>query len=362
VTAGEYGLGVAGSVGFDAHVPNVARIYDYLLGGKDHFAADREAAKQVLASVPGAAVAARANRRFLGRAVWHLARDEGVTQFLDIGTGLPTMGNVHEVAQIANRDARVVYCDNDPLVVVHANALMADDVRVAAVRADLRQPGHLLGLPGVRAIIDLDRPLAVLLVAVLHFVEDDEDPWGIVDAIRRELAPGSFVVISHVTGDEITADAVRQAAGVYQVATTPGVARSREDISRFFAGLDMMEPGLTDVRAWPNMLDGHPQPVLFYGGVGRVPHAAHTTSPGGALASQGRSWVTTLDGQRLRQLRQQHGLSQERLAVLAGISAATVARLERRPASSCRGRTLARLAAALGERPTAMISSASPVT
>ncbi|MFI5066778.1 MAG: SAM-dependent methyltransferase [Streptosporangiales bacterium] len=146
-----------GSQGFDVRVPNVARIYDYLLGGKDNFAADRAAAGELLAAVPDAAVAARANRRFLGRAVWHLARDAGIRQFLDIGTGLPTRGNVHEIARPAGQDARVVYCDNDPLVAVHAS--------VAAVHGNLRQPRQLLARPALRAQLNLDEPVVVLLVA-----------------------------------------------------------------------------------------------------------------------------------------------------------------------------------------------------
>lgn len=214
------GAARTGSQGSDVSVPNVARIYDYLLGGKDNFAADRAAAGELLAAVPDAAVAARANRRFLGRAVWHLACDVGIRQFVNIGTGLPTEGNVHEIARAAGRSARVVYCDNDPLVVVHANALLADNLNVAAVQADLRQPCHLLNLPALHAHLDLDEPVAVLLVVVLHFIEDSEDPQGIVEAIKQHLAPGSFVVISHVTADEISADATRQATDVYQILAT----------------------------------------------------------------------------------------------------------------------------------------------
>ena len=263
-----------GSQGFDATIPNVARIYDYLLGGKDNYAADREAARELLAAVPDALHAARANRRFLGRAVWHLAREAGIRQFLDIGTGLPTQGNVHEIAQAADRHARVVYCDNDPLVALHASALLADNISVAAVQADLRHPDQLLTLPTVRTLLDLDEPVAVLLVAVLHFIQDSEDPWAIVKAIKHKLAPGSFVVISHVTGDEIPTGATRQAAAIYEGASAPGVARAKPDIARFFDGLDMLDPGLTDVCAWRSDLDRTPRPALFYGGVGCKPQLA----------------------------------------------------------------------------------------
>lgn len=256
--------------GLDVSVPNVARIYDHLLGGKDNFAADREAARQLLAAVPDAARAARANRAFLARAVRYLAEEAGIRQFLDIGTGLPTRGNVHEVAHDTDPLAHVVYCDNDPIVMVHANALLANTVTVMAVHADLRYPRHLFSLPVVRTLIDLAEPVAVLLVAVLHFIEDSEDPWALVDQIKRRLAPGSFMVISHVSADEISAAARQQAADVYQKASAPGVARSEADIARFFDGLDLVPPGLVNVSAWrPPHLPLSPRPALFYAGIGR---------------------------------------------------------------------------------------------
>ena len=258
--------------GLDVTVPNVARIYDHLLGGKDNFEADREAARRLLAVVPDAARAARANRTFLARAVQFLGREAGIRQFLDIGTGLPTRGNVHEIAQIANPQAHVLYTDIDPMVVVHASALLANSLTVAATQADLRQPDHLFTMPVTRTLIDTSQPLAVLLVAVLHFLPDNENPWALVDRIKRKLAPGSYVVISHVTADEIPAGAARQAAEVYRHASAPGVARSRDDIARFFSGLDMVAPGLVDVAAWRTPhLAGQPRPALFYAGIGRKP-------------------------------------------------------------------------------------------
>ena len=258
--------------GLDVTVPNVARIYDHLLGGKDNFEADRDAARRLLQAVPDAARAARANRAFLARAVRFLAHEAGICQFLDIGTGLPTRGNVHEIAQHANPQAHVLYCDTDPMVVVHANALLANSLTVAATHADLRQPDHLFTMPVMRTLIDTSQPLAVLLVAVLHFLPDHDDPWALVDQIKHKLAPGSYVVISHVTADEIPARAAQQAAEVYQDASAPGVARSRGDIGRFFSGLDMLAPGLVDVSAWraPH-LAGQPRPALFYAGIGRKP-------------------------------------------------------------------------------------------
>ena len=257
--------------GLDVTVPNVARIYDYLLDGKDNFEADREAARRLLEAVPDAARAARANRAFLARAVQFLAREAGIRQFLDIGTGLPTRGNVHEIAQVANPQAHVVYSDIDPMVVVHASALLANSLTVAATHADLRQPDQLFTMPVIRTLIDTSQPLAVLLVAVLHFLPENDDPWALVDRIKRKLAPGSYVVISHVTADEIPRGAARQAAEVYRDASAPGVARSRDDIARFFSGLDMVAPGLVDVAAWRAPHLAGQRPALFYAGIGRKP-------------------------------------------------------------------------------------------
>ncbi len=235
---------------FDPTVPNVARIYDFLLDGKDNYAADRDAARRLQDAVPGAAQAARDNRRFLGRAVRFLAGEEGIRQFLDIGTGLPTRGNVHEIAQAVSSRARVVYADNDPVVVTHARALLADSLTVTAVQGDLRDPDHLLGLPDVKTFIDWDEPVAVLMVAVLHFLEDRENPWAVVDAYTAQMAPGSYLVLSHVTGDDTPGDMVRQAAEVYEHASAPGLARSHAQIARFFDGLDMVAPGLVNPTQW----------------------------------------------------------------------------------------------------------------
>jgi S-adenosyl methyltransferase len=200
------------------------------------------AARALLAAVPEAAGAARDNRAFLARAVRFLSRDAGIRQFLDIGTGLPARGHVHEIAREADLLARVVYCDNDPVVVAHANALLADAPTVAAAQCDARFPDHLITHPQVRALINFDQPVAVLLVAVLHFLEDSEGPWAAVRAIKDRLAPGSYLVVSHVTGDEITLAALRQARAVYRGASAPGTARCREDIERFFDGLEWWSP------------------------------------------------------------------------------------------------------------------------
>jgi hypothetical protein len=265
---------------FDTDVPNVARIYDVLLGGKDNFAADRAAAEELLKAVPGATAAARENRAFLGRAVRFLAGEAGIRQFLDIGAGLPAAGNVHEIAREADPLARVVYTDCDPVVVLHANVLLANTVTVAAVDADLRYPEDLLGSPGVRALIDFDQPVAVLLVAVLHFVEDGENPQRIVNYIKERLAPGSYLAVSHVTGDDLAPEARQQAQAVYENASAPGVARARDDIARFFDGLVMLAPGLVNVRDWrPDRLARSPGETLFYAGIGRKPASPRESMP-----------------------------------------------------------------------------------
>jgi hypothetical protein len=260
---------------FDPAVPNVARIYDCLMGGKDNFAADRRAAAKLLEAVPGAAVAARENRAFLHRAVRYLAGDAGIRQFLDIGAGLPAARAVHEIVHGLVPPPAVVYADNDPLVIRHADALISGAPGVAAIQADLRNPRALLEQATWRNLIDLARPVAVLLVAILHFIEDSEDPWGIVNRLKDRMAPGSYLVITHVTADHIPAQAARQARDAYAGASAPGVPRSRAQIARFFGGLEMVSPGPVNVPGWrPDAIGPAPGPALFYAGIGRK------TSPG----------------------------------------------------------------------------------
>ena len=254
---------------FDPDVPNVARIYDWLLGGKDNFAADRQAASRLLEAVPGAAVAARENRAFLGRAVRFLAEEAGVRQFLDIGTGLPSARAVHEIVRGVVPMPRVVYADDDPVVVSHARALLGDSLSTVVVTADLRQPWDLFARPTVRSLINLAEPVAILLVAVLHFVEDHENPWAIVNCYKDLMAPGSYLVISHVTADHLSEDAARKARAAYDGASAPGVARTRDQIAGFFAGLDMVAPGLVDVSEWrPDVIGAPPGPAVFHAGIG----------------------------------------------------------------------------------------------
>jgi hypothetical protein len=256
--------------GFDPNVPNVARIYDWLLGGKDNFAADRLAAAKLLDAVPGAAVAARENRAFLNRVVRYLAGEAGIGQFLDIGAGLPAARAVHEIVNGLAPPSIVVYVDNDPVVIRHADALVSGRPGVAAIQADLRQPAALLDQATRRELIDLARPVAILLIAVLHFVEDSEDPWAIVSRFKDQMAPGSYLVISHVTADHITPGAAQGARDAYAGASAPGVARTRAQVARFFGGLDMVSPGLVSVSGWrPDEIGPAPGPALFYAGIGR---------------------------------------------------------------------------------------------
>jgi hypothetical protein len=254
----------------DTSTPNPARIYDYLLGGKDHFPTDRAAAEELLAVVPQAAEGARENHAFLQRAVRFLAQ-QGIRQFLDVGTGLPTQGNVHQVAQSVAPDARVVYVDNDPVVHAHANALLAGD-ETAAVLADLRQPEQLLGHPAVGRLLEVERPVGLLVVAVLHFVRDEEDPAGIVAQLRDMLAPGSYLVVSHATAD-FHPEVAGRVTAIYQRASAPLVLRSRDEIARLFDGFELLPPGLVQPAAWrPDPTpDGSASQSAggFYAGVGR---------------------------------------------------------------------------------------------
>jgi hypothetical protein len=260
-------------------VPNPARIYDYLLGGKDNFPADRDVAEQLLAIAPVARDVVEDNRAFLGRVVRHLVQEAGVRQFIDLGSGLPTQGNVHEIAQAGAADARVVYVDNDPMVVTHSRALLAGD-NTAAVQADLREPESILTHPEVGQLIDFDQPVALLLMAILHFLPDDEGPVGIVARFRDALPAGSYVAISHGTRDiparpdmspaEMT-EMGTKVERLYQLTTASLVTRTHAEVERFFDGLELLDPGVVEIQRWrPD--DRRPMlPGGFYGGVGRKP-------------------------------------------------------------------------------------------
>jgi hypothetical protein len=233
---------------YDLGTPNPARIYDYLLGGKDNFPTDRAAAEELLALVPEARAGARENRAFLGRVVRYLAREAGIRQFLDVGTGMPTQGNVHEVAHAMAPDARVLYVDNDPVVHVHADALLAAPT-TAAVLADLREPERIVSHPKTRKLLDFTRPVAVLLVAVLHFLEDADHPAEVVACLRDAVPPGSYLVVSHATGD-FRPGIAQKVTEVYDKASAPLVLRSRDQVAALFHGFELLPPGLVQPAAW----------------------------------------------------------------------------------------------------------------
>jgi hypothetical protein len=259
--------------GIDTTTPNVARIYDYLLGGKDNFAADREAAGQLVAAIPDVAAIARDNRSFLGRVVRYLTGQAGVRQFLDLGGGLPTQANVHELAQGVAPDVRVVYVDNDPVVASHGRALLFTRDRVAMVLADLRDPASVWQHPDVADLLDWTRPIAVLCTSTLHFVADEDEPHQIIAQYRDRMAPGSYLAITHGTMEEDPAGERDKAAGVYRRASSQLHVRPLADVRRFFDGFQLVEPGLVWITEW------RPEPGTaptgraqsMRGGVGRKP-------------------------------------------------------------------------------------------
>lgn len=262
---------------FDPSVPNVARIYDFLLGGKDHYHSDREAAERILDIEPGAAVAARENRGFLRRVVEFLAGEAGVRQFLDIGSGLPAAGNVHQVAQAAAPESRVVYVDSDPVVLANARALLVSGPRGACdyVGSDLRDTGTVVA--GAARTLDFTRPVAVLLLSIMHFIPDRDDPWGIARRLMDAVPPGSYLAVSHAAAEHISAAAIDEMDAVYAGTASGGVTpRPLPDIVKFLSGLELVDPGVTDITAWrpdAGETGGGSRPVLFYGCVGRKPGA-----------------------------------------------------------------------------------------
>jgi hypothetical protein len=258
----------------DITTPNIARMYDYYLGGKDHFEVDRAAAAQVLALIPGLREATRQNRRFLRRVVRFLA-EAGIDQFLDIGVGLPTQGAVHEVALEVNPDARILYVDYDPVVVRYGQALLATSDRSLMVQGNLRCPAELLTNPH----LDFSRPVAILLFAILHFLADDEDPAGIVACLRDGVAPGSYLAISHI-GTDFFPDkaALSRAVAVYEQASERVWPRGREQILALFDGFELLDPGLVPKHQWrPDDGDAAQNaentPNIQWGAVARKPQA-----------------------------------------------------------------------------------------
>jgi SAM-dependent methyltransferase len=249
-------------------------MYDYYIGGKNHFAADRELADAALAHWPAGRIGLRENRRFLGRAVRYLAGQAGIRQFLDIGSGLPTTSNVHEIAQQVDRCCRVVYVDNDPMVLAHARALLASapEGRAAYIQADLKSPLDILTSPVVRSVLDFDRPVALMLIAVLHFLREEDKPEAVLQTLLDALPPGSYLAASHMTLEH-DPEGVGGGQRVYRRAGLPMQARDSDEFAALaFSGLELMPPGVVLVSEWrPDSKAPRPSPaeVSCYGGVAR---------------------------------------------------------------------------------------------
>ncbi|MFG2573045.1 SAM-dependent methyltransferase [Streptomyces sp. NPDC048481] len=258
------------SPAIDTSKPHPARMYDYFLGGKDNYEVDQEAAERFIRAAPEVRLAVRANRRFMHRAVRHVVGEGGVRQILDIGTGLPTEPNVHRTARAVAPGTRVAYVDNDPIVSAHARSLLDDDELTSVVLADLRDPRAVLDHPEVRRVVDFDEPVALLLVAVLHFLTEEDDPDAVVATLLDALPAGSHLVLSHATLD-LHDDSREDAVNVYRNATATMNPRGHARVLRFFGGLDLVEPGLVPVPDWrpdePPRADD--PPIGIYGGVAR---------------------------------------------------------------------------------------------
>ncbi|GGL15962.1 SAM-dependent methyltransferase [Mangrovihabitans endophyticus] len=260
----------------DTSVAHPARRYDYWLGGKDNFAADRASGDAIEKIYPHIRTSAQQNRQFLRRVVRYLVTEAGIRQFLDVGTGLPTAGNTHEVAQEVAAECRIAYVDNDPLVMVHARALLTSSAqgKTDYIEADVREPRAILASTAPGGTLDLTQPVAVLLVAVLHFIPDDAVAEAAVKTLVNAMVPGSYLVVSHATDDLMAPDSVQALADGGHVSRADTTLRSRKQVEGFFAGLDMVEPGLQIVSKWrpdpgaEHLPDEH---MSVYGGVGRVP-------------------------------------------------------------------------------------------
>jgi hypothetical protein len=255
--------------------PNAARMYDYFLGGYHNFAIDRRAAAQAIAIYPEFPLVMQANRAFLRRAVQFLVA-QGIEQFLDIGSGIPTVGNVHEVVQASNPTARVVYVDHDPIAVAHSTAILGDNPRATIIQADARQPEQILGHPQTRHLLDSGQPLAVVLAFLLHFITDDAVAHRLVRALYDAMPSGSYLVISHGTYEGLPPEILALLEQLYTRTTTPVKPRSREDIARFFVGTTLIEPGLTYCPLWrpegpDELFRDQPEHSIGFASVGRKP-------------------------------------------------------------------------------------------
>ena len=261
--------------GVEVRKPHAARVYDYALGGKDNYAVDRALIDKLSAIIPDTPLVARENRAFLGRAV-HFLAEAGIRQFLDIGTGLPTQGNVHEVAHGIAPEARVVYADYDSIVIAHSRELLTGIDNAIVVQKDAREPDDILDDPRVRSMIDFDQPLAVLLVGLLHLVAESDDPAAIVARFRAAMPSGSYLAICHISGDHQPPEAVTQWTELFGGMAEPMVPRTHEQIGRFFEGMELVDPGLVKAWEWrPDEPGGVPSPSprtgWLLGGIARKP-------------------------------------------------------------------------------------------
>lgn len=256
----------------DLVTPSSARLYDYYLGGSNNFAADRELARKVLAAAPAIRTSALANRAFLRRSVRYLVA-AGIRQFLDIGAGIPTVGNTHQIAQQLDPQARVVYVDNEPVAVAHSELLLSDEPNAAIVEADLRNPAGVLGAPETRELLDFDQPIGLLLCAVLHYIPDSDHPAQLLARYREVLAPGSFVAMTHMTHDD-QPDELHKVAKLYATSQNPGQPRTRAEFTALFDGFEIVDPGVVYLDQWrperPEDVGEHPELSMAYGAVGRL--------------------------------------------------------------------------------------------
>ncbi|MFI9051525.1 SAM-dependent methyltransferase [Streptomyces sp. NPDC053427] len=257
----------------DASIPSVARMYDYYLGGKDNYAVDREACDELSKVVPSTQVLAINNRRFLQRVVRWLAREHGIRQFVDHGSGLPTQDNVHQVAQQIDPESRVVYVDNDPIVLAHGRALLEENANTAVIQADMRDTDGIFNSPEVKRLIDFDQPVAALFVSVLHCIPDSDDPGGLIKRVADRLVPGSFLVVCQLVSEDA---ATRDFVTKFMDESTQGQwgrVRQAHELTAFLDGLEIQEPGLVEVSTWMPDADLGPKQLtkewIEFGGVAR---------------------------------------------------------------------------------------------
>ncbi|MGH3389205.1 MAG: SAM-dependent methyltransferase [Actinomadura sp.] len=265
--------------GIDTSKPSIARVYDVMLGGKDNFAVDRKVAELALRVAPDAPESALANREFLRRVVRYLTAEAGIRQFIDVGSGLPSQGNVHEVAQAIDPGTRVVYVDNDPIVLAHGRALLADNSNTTVIQADIRRPDEILGSAAVRNSIDLGQPVGLLLFAILHHLGDDEDPGGLAAHLLDALPPGSHIALSHFHNPgEARPEVAEQAAAAEKTFNEnlgTGRWRTHDEILAYFCGHELVEPGLVPIAEWrPEPGDRARQGITYYTFVGGVARKA----------------------------------------------------------------------------------------